>query len=399
MINHNKTLASCFIGITNQAFLTNITAILVVPFMTLYDFTMAQFGLLIGINFASQMIADIILTLFIDKIKYKNIVQFANIISIIGTILFSLSPFIMRENPYPIILVATIIFAFASGMLEVILSPITDTIPDDFKNKKSAMSLMHSFYAWGQVLCIVYVSLSLTFFGIENWMYIVLATILVPIVCMIMFASTTIVEVRKVEEVGENKKVLKNPIFFLCAFAIMFGAASEIIMNQYVSSFCEINLNLSKTMSDMVGMVLFAVCLGLGRLLFGFLGHKVNIHKVLIISSFMAIICYAIVGGVSNSIVALIFAILTGFFVSLLWPGVLGIAGEVFPKAGAWIFSSLAIAGDVGAMLLPSIAGKVVDNVGFNEMFLVMLFVPILTFICHITIYAIKIRKKLLTLS
>lgn len=393
MINHNKTLTSCFIGGANQAFLTNMTAILIVPFMTLYNFTMAQFGLLIGINFATQMIADIILTLFIDKMKYKYIVQTANIISIVGVVIFSMAPFIMRENPYPIILIATIIFSFASGMLEVILSPITDTIPDDFKNKKSAMSFMHSSYAWGQVVCIVYISLSLTYFGIDKWMYIVLATILVPILCMIMFASTTIVEVRKIEEIGDNKKVLKNPIFFLCAFAIMFGAASEIIMNQYVSSFCEINLNLSKTMSDMVGMVLFAVCLGLGRVLFGFLGHKVNIHKVLIISSFMAVICYAIVGGINNSVVALIFAILTGFFVSLLWPGVLGVAGEVFPRAGAWIFSSLAIAGDIGAMLLPSIAGKVVDSVGFNEMFLIMLFVPILTFVCHITIYAIKRRK------
>ncbi len=390
MINHNKTLASCFCGIANQALLTNITAILLAPMMLLYGITIAQFGILIGINFCTQMIADILLTIYIDKIKYKVMIQGSNILSILGLIILGLSPLIMPENPYPIIIVATIIFSFASGISEVVLSPITDTIPDDFKSKKSAMSLMHSFYAWGQVGCILYVSLMLYFFGMENWHYITLSTIAMPIVCMILFNRTTIVQVRTVTK-GESKSVMKSPIFYVCCIAIFFGAASELLMNQYVSVFAESSLGLTKIQADLIGMMLFAVCLGLGRVLYGFIGHKVDIHLMLIISSGLAIAMYAIVGSVTNHLVQLIFVVLSGFAVSLLWPGTLVIAGESFKNAGAWIFSGLAIAGDMGAMIFPTIAGGIVDRSSFNMMYLIMTVAPIITFICHV---ALKFMTK-----
>lgn len=393
MINHNKTLTSCFVGIANQAVLTNITAILLVPLMMLYDITITQFGLLVGINFCAQMIADIVLTMYIDKLSYKTVIQVANVVSAIGMILFGLSPIIMPENPYPIIVIATIIFSFASGICEVILSPITDTIPDDFKSKKSAMSLMHSFYAWGQVLCILYVSLMLFFVGIENWHYIVLSTVIVPIICMMLFSRTTIVQVR-VSAKEHNRSALKSPIFFVCCVAIFFGAASELVMNQYASVFAEVALGLSKIEADLVGMMLFAVCLGIGRVIHGFIGHKIDIHKLLIVGSGLSIIMYAVVGTVENATVQLVFVVLSGFTVSLLWPGTLVIAGDSFKNAGAWIFSGLAIAGDMGAMIFPSMAGGIVDSLGFNSMYLIMTIAPIVTFACHIVLKFLTARHK-----
>ena len=393
MINHKRTLASCFCGIANQAILTNITAILFVPLMMLYDITITQFGLLVGINFCAQMVADIVLTIYIDKIKYKNIVQIANVISVIGMIVFAMAPVIMPDNPFPLIVVATIIFSFASGICEVVLSPITDTIPDDYKSKKSAMSLMHSFYAWGQVFCILYVSVMLYVVGIEYWNYIALSTIIVPIVCMALFSTTNIVQVRQVSR-EHNKTAIKSPIFFVCCVAIFFGAASELVMNQYASAFAEIALGLSKIQADLLGMMLFAVCLGLGRVIHGFIGHKVDIHKLLIAGSGMSIAMYAIVGAVNTPIVQLVFVVLSGFTVSLLWPGTLVIAGDSFKNAGAWIFSGLAIAGDMGAMIFPSIAGGIVDSIGFNKMYLVMMIAPIATFICHIVLKYLTSKRK-----
>ena len=393
MINHNKTLVSCFVGIANQAVLTNITAILLVPLMMLYDITITQFGLLVGINFCAQMLADIILTIYIDKLSYKTVIQVANLVAAAGMILFGLSPIIMPDNPYPIIVVATIIFSFASGICEVILSPITDTIPDDFKSKKSAMSLMHSFYAWGQAFCILYVSLMLLLVGIENWHYIVLSTVIVPIICIILFSSTTIVQVR-VSAKEHNRAVLKSPIFFMCCMAIFFGAASEIVMNQYASVFAEVALGLSKIEADLMGMMLFAVCLGLGRVIHGVIGHKIDIHKVLIVGSGLSVVMYAVVGAVNNATVQLVFVVLSGFTVSLLWPGTLVIAGDSFKNAGAWIFSGLAIAGDMGAMIFPSIAGGLVDSLEFNTMYLVMTIAPAVTFVCHIVLKFLTAKHK-----
>ena len=147
-------------------------------------------------------------------------------------------------------------------------------------------------------------------------------------------------------------------------------------------------------MSEMIGMLLFAVMLGAGRLIFGFFGHKINLNMVLIVSCFLAFIAYLLIGLEINTILSLVLCILVGLFSSMCWPGVISIAGEAFPKAGAWIFSTLAVFGDVGASMFGAIAGNIADKLSLSKMFLIIVCLPCLCMICHIAIYALIKRKK-----
>ena len=393
--NYNRILIASCTANASQAIYANMTALLMVPFMSLYGLTLGQMGILVGINFGTQILADVLLTFIIDKVKYKNLVYIANLLGFIGMVLYCMSPKIMPSNVFVPMVLSTIVFSFASGMLEVVLSPIVDTIPDTFKNKKAAMSLLHSFYAWWQVVSIVFIALCLNYFGAENWMYIIGALAVVPVLNTIQFIPVKIVEQRSTESKGQSSfKVAKSPIFMLCCFAIIVGAGVEIIMNQYVSTFCELNLGVSKLMSDMIGMLLFAVMLGAGRLIFGFFGHKINLNMVLIVSCFLAFMAYLLIGLEINTILSLVLCILVGLFSSMCWPGVISIAGEAFPKAGAWIFSALAVFGDVGASMFGAIAGNIADKLSLSKMFLIIACLPCLCMICHIAIYALIKRKK-----
>lgn len=393
--NYNRLLVASCTANASQAIYANMTALLLVPFMSLYGLTLGQMGILVGINFGTQILADVLLTFIIDKVKYKNLVYVANLLGFIGMILYCMSPSILPSNPFVPFVISTIIFSFASGMLEVVLSPIVDTIPDTFKNKKAIMSLLHSFYAWWQAVCIVFMSLSIHFFGIENWMYIVGAMAAVPVVNTFMFMPVKIVEQRSIESKQESSlKVAKSPIYILCCIAIVVGAGVEIIMNQYVSTFCETSLGVSKLMSDMIGMLLFAVMLGLGRLVFGFWGHKMNLSKVLIISCLLAGVAYVLIGLNLNPILSLVLCISVGLLSSMCWPGVISIAGEAFPKAGAWIFSSLAIFGDLGASMFGGIAGDIADKLSLSTMFLIISCLPFACMLCHIAIYALIKSKR-----
>ena len=181
------------------------------------------------------------------------------------------------------------------------------------------MSLLHSFYAWWQVISIVYIALCLNFFSAENWMYIIGALAIVPVLNTLQFVPVKITEQRSVQNKrGSTLKVAKSPIYILCCIAIVVGAGVEIIMNQYVSTFCELNLGVSKLMADMIGMLLFAVMLGTGRLIFGFFGHKINLSKVLIASCFLAGIAYLLIGLQINIILSLIMCIMVGRVLYLL---------------------------------------------------------------------------------
>lgn len=393
--NYNRILIASCTANASQAIYANMTALLMVPFMSLYGLTLGQMGILVGINFGTQILADVLLTFIIDKVKYKNLVYIANLLGFIGMVLYCMSPKIMPSNVFVPMVLSTIVFSFASGMLEVVLSPIVDTIPDTFKNKKAAMSLLHSFYAWWQAVSIVFIALCLNYFGAENWMYIIGVLAVVPVLNTIQFIPVKIVEQRSTESKGQSSfKVAKSPIYILCCIAIIVGAGVEIIMNQYVSTFCELNLGVSKLMSDMIGMLLFAVMLGTGRLIFGFFGHKINLNMVLIVSCFLAFIAYLLIGLEINTILSLVLCILVGLFSSMCWPGVISIAGEAFPKAGAWIFSTLAVFGDVGASMFGAIAGNIADKLSLSKMFLIIACLPCLCMICHLAIYALIKRKK-----
>ena len=359
--SYTLTTYSCFVGIFVQAIIANITAILFIPLMSLYNLSYKHLGILVAINFSSQILSDIVFGKKIDKLGYKKLVIPATLISFVGLLLFAATPILFKENIFIGLIISTIIFSSAAGLLEILLSPIVDSISKENSVGNTAMTLMHSFYAWGQVVTIIITTLFLFIFGYDNWQYIILFWSIVPIINFFMFKNAPFPDTSGEDNHSTNKLLFENKLFILCLLAILFGGASEVIMNQWTSTFLEKSLNIPKVSGDLIGMCGFAIMLGIGRLLHGALGEKFNIKTLLIKGSFFAFISYLIVALSSTNIINLVACIITGFFVSLLWPGTLIIASESFPKAGAWIFAMLAVAGDIGAATGPFLTGIVID--------------------------------------
>ena len=66
------------------------------------------------------------------------------------------------NNSFVGILIAVMIYAVGGGLLEVIVSPVVEACPTD--NKEKAMSLLHSFYCWGQMGVVLISTLFFTLF-------------------------------------------------------------------------------------------------------------------------------------------------------------------------------------------------------------------------------------------
>jgi MFS family permease len=157
------------------------------------------------------------------------------------------------------------------------------------------------------------------------------------------------------------RDLLFRPYYLVALLAILGGAATELVMGQWASTFTEKVLELPKVTGDLLGVCGFAVMLGLGRLIYGFYGSKMNMNNVLVASAGVAVACYIIVGVSTVNAISLAACALCGLAASLLWPGTLVITAEKYPLAGAWIFAILAAAGDVGAAVGPFVAGLVTD--------------------------------------
>ena len=358
---YKLTTLSCFVGIFVEAIIVNLTAILFIPLMRIYSFSYIHLGILVAVNFGVQIGSDIIFSGLIDRIGFRRLVLPSCLLAFAGLLLFALAPTLFPSRVFAGLAAATVIFSAACGLLEVLLSPIVNAIPN--AHKGSAMSLLHSFYAWGQAATIVVTTFLLFILGEENWRVIVLLWATAPLANFAMFLKAPFPP-GVPHEHRLNMLDLIGHGFVLAAFAaIYFGAAAEVVMNQWSSAFMEKALLFPKVKGDMLGMCGFAVMLGTGRALYSKFGSRLNVSKALIATSIMAILCYLAVALSPWNAFSLAACILSGFATSLLWPGTLITTFERYPLSGAWMFALLAAAGDVGAATGPWLTGWVIDNV------------------------------------
>jgi len=107
--------------------------------------------------------------------------------------------------------------------------------------------------------------------------------------------------------------------------------------------------------------------LGTGRTLYSKIGK--NTERVLMFGALGAFICYVTAALFPIPAVGLIACALTGFFVSMLWPGSLIVASDRFPQGGVFIFAMMAAGGDLGASVGPQLIGIVTDTLAENPDF------------------------------
>jgi len=189
-------------------------------------------------------------------------------------------------------------------------------------------------------------------------------------------------------------KLLKTPIFWLMILLMVCSGASEISMSQWASAFTESALGVSKTVGDLAGPFLFAMFMGIARLLYGKFSHKLNLTNVMLICAVMCTCCYLLASLSSISILGLLGCAVCGLTVGIMWPGSISISSQNCPKGGTAMFALLALAGDLGGMASPAIVGSVSEMAGGNLKLglLVATIFPLILVVALIILKGIKKR-------
>ena len=359
VISYRSTAIACYMGNIVQSVVINLTPILFIPLREQFGLSFQQLGFLILVNFITQVACDILFSNLIDKIGFRPLALLAHVLTVIGFVLFALSPFFF-STPYIGFLLATIIFSGAGGLLEVLLSPIINAIPTD--EKAAAMSIMHSFYAWGQVGVIVITTFALFVFSRASWPWIVLCWSILPIANFLLFCRVPLAPPVPEEHRQGMRMLITKPFFLMIFLVILLGGAAENSIAQWTSAFMEKAVNLPKVVGDVGGMSMFALMLGLGRLLHGKFGARFDLSRVMRLGALCAFVCYIIVAVSPIPFFSLLACAACGFMVSLMWPGSLVLAAEKYPMAGSWMFAILACGGDIGCSLGPWLIGLLTDH-------------------------------------
>jgi len=210
----------------------------------------------------------------------------------------------LLPDPFTGIILSVIIYAVGSGLIEVLCSPIVEACP--FSNKESVMSLLHSFYCWGSLGVALISTLFFTVFGVGSWRIIACIWALVPLTNVFNFISCPIAPLVKDGKIMSMKQLCRSPLFWTAVLLLVCAGASELSMAQWASAYAESALGLSKTMGDLAGPCLFAITMGVCRVLYGKWGEKVELTGFMLASGGMCLVCYLLASMTASPLLGLI---------------------------------------------------------------------------------------------
>ncbi len=362
-LTYKNTMVSCFIGYIVQAITINFIPLLFITFQNSYHIPLSQITLLVTVNFSVQLLIDITAPLYADKLGYRTCIVVAHIFSASGLLLLTVLPEIL--SPFTGLLLSVITYAIGSGLIEVLISPITESCPTD--NKEKAMSLLHSFYCWGQMGVVLISTIFFSLVGIQSWRILARIWAIIPIVNAVLFSRAPIAPLIAKGEVGMNyRELFRNKVFWVLFIMMLCAGASEHAVSQWASAFAEKGLGITKAAGDLAGPMSFAALMGLTRVFYGKFGDRINLDRFILGSGLLCVVAFLLIVLVPSPVVNLIGCGLSGIGVAILWPGSLSKASAALPRGGTAMFALLAVAGDLGCTSGPTLVGMVSGAAGDN---------------------------------
>lgn len=361
--NYKRTLIACYLGFITQAITANFAPLLFLKFHKDYAIPLGKIALISTMFFLTQLMVDVLCAKYADRIGYRKSVVVSEVCSAAGLVGLAFLPELFQD-PFIGIIISVIVYAIGSGLIEVLVSPIVEACP--FEHKEAAMSLLHSFYCWGSVGVVLFSTLFFTVFGIDSWKWLACVWALVPLYNIYNFATCPI---EHLTEEGQSMKIgslFRVPLFWVAIILMVCAGASELSMAQWASAYAEAALGLSKTIGDLAGPCMFAITMGISRVLYGKYGDKMDLMKFMIGSGSLCLICYLMASISANPVIGLIGCILCGFSVGIMWPGTISISSKQLPAGGTAMFALLAMAGDLGGAFGPSLVGNITQRANDN---------------------------------
>lgn len=381
-ISYRSTVSACYIGYVCQAAVNNLAPLLFIIFQTRYSMSYDKISMLILINFITQLLVDLGSVKLSKHMSVKSMTILAHIMCAAGLIMMGVLP-LVAENTFTVLILSVIVYAVGGGLTEVLISPIIEAIPDTAGSAKAAaMSLLHSFYCWGQVAVVLLSTGFLAAFGENLWFLLPVIWAILPIFNAIFFTKVPLAP-----SLSENNNVklsalFKQKGFVLILILMLCAGASELAMSQWSS--------------------LFAVLMGTGRALYAVFANKISLYKIMTASGILCIVCYIIVAFSDVHALSLSACALCGLSVAVMWPGTFSLAAAKYKSGGTAMYSLMALAGDLGCASGPFIAGMICnfatangadESSGMKTGLGFSVFFPVILVICTL-IFTFIVRKR-----
>ena len=354
---YRSTLWACCFANFFQA-VGSCFAILYVPLRGLYGLSFTDFGILVSLNFITQVASDVLFSKPVEKYGFRPFAVAAPLVSAAGLGLFAAAPLLFPRRPFAGFCAGMFLFAAAGGLQELLLSPILDALPIPEERKARSMSMLHSFFAWGQIFVVLATTGLLAVWGAARWQWIVLLWAAPPVAGAALFCRVPLARKNGAAPAaagaGQQRRVLR-------------AAGGHRAGRRGRGDHGPVGVGLfgkgpaaAEAGGRRVGRVLFLAdaCAGAQRLCGAGRARAAApaAHRRQRRGR-RAVVCAL----AQSPLLGVLACGLTGLCVSLLWPGAIILASRRIPSAGAAMFALLSAGGDVGASLGAFCVGRAAD--------------------------------------
>ena len=168
----------------------------------------------------SDVIADMLTPVIVKKIGYKKTALVCHACAAFGLCMLGFLPSVMSDS-YAAVAISVMVYAFGSGIIEVVVSPMIELLPSD--NKAASMAFLHSAFCWGQAFTVVVTTILVAVFKSANWQFIPIIWSIIPFLNFFVFLNSPVIE----PDAEEKKVTTKEMIFsrdFFCFVIFMICA-------------------------------------------------------------------------------------------------------------------------------------------------------------------------------
>ena len=181
--DYKYTFNSCCIGSGIQAIGISLPPLLFVSFQDSFNISVTQLTALVTLTFLVQLAIDAASAKFIDKIGYRATAITSHAFVFVGLILTGVLPYTL-SSPYVGLIIGTIFTSIGCGLIEVVISPLVEAIPD---KKAGKMSLLHSCYCFGYLFVVLISVIYFVIFDRNSWQFLVFGFAAIPLLNGIFF--------------------------------------------------------------------------------------------------------------------------------------------------------------------------------------------------------------------
>jgi MFS family permease len=294
-----------------------------------------------AIAFFSSSITILLISAFLDKLGMKTTLTIAGISMILGSLIIGLAHFVTPESAYSVIWIGMAITGIGWGCTEGTINPLATALyPNDTTHR---LNVLHAWWPAG----IIVGALLAYFLGTAQipWYITILTGILPALVYLVMlrgqiFPATNSAQMG-IPAVQSVTEAFRRPSVFVWLGIMLMTASTELAPGQWV------DIALTQTVG-MKGILLIAFVSGLMfvmRYFAGPIAHRISPVGLLFVSSIFALSGLLLLSKATSPATALTAAAVWGIGVCFMWPTMMAVVADRYPRGGAWFLGLIASAG------------------------------------------------------